>query len=673
MEGTNDNSEQNPLKSAEIDISSMDKIVKAYETALKSNLELLKGLQDIDKQVFSIAKNFGFTNEATSGLIKSTTLATDELVKYGATQETAYKQQLAIGQTLGRNVILSVDAQKDLFLATKNSGIEAGKLAGAFKDAGISLFNVGENTNKIINAAREMGVNANAVTNAVVTNVKMLNQYNFEGGVSGLAKMAANAAMLRVDMKDTFNFAEKIYNPEGAIQMASALQRLGVTQSALLDPLKALDLAENDPTELQNQIAQLGLQFGKLNEQGNFELFSYGKRQLRELAKETNIPFDSLVKMTTQTAELDSKLSKIQFPTELFKNEEQKKQFANLTELKDGKVMIDVNGTLQDVNKVLSEQVAGKKNVDELLQSLKPKTAEQLANAQLGATERLTIAIESLKNIAPRALARTDGGQAILNLSVTSMEKLASVLGTQIKVGTDKVIPEINKFAKDIQPDLDKLIKGEGGLSDLITVFGKVGDTFKNIGEKLDGLIKPFNDSILNLGENFNSKGLKDSMEKLKKSFDDYAKQYPESKQFIDEAKKKLTGNDVLVTKDSEIQLNPEDTFVAGTGLGFLKDLIKPNSQPALIESISATLGIDSNKMRDMVKQTSEVSSVKNQSPTEVTINFKMSLDVSGTNSQSIDTNKLIMVLNDQGVKEKLVQVTREVLTERGQKIMYPS
>jgi len=219
MQVTGENQEQNPLKAQEVDISSMSKIVDAYKNALISNTQLLKGLQDIDKQVFSIAQNFGFTNEATRGLIKSTTLATDELVKYGATQETAYKQQLAIGQTLGRNVILSVDAQKDLFLATKNSGIEVSKLAGAFKDAGIYLFNVGENTNKIINTAREMGVNANAVTNAVVTNVKMLNQYNFEGGVSGLAKMAANAAMLRVDMKDTFNFAERIYNPEGAIQI----------------------------------------------------------------------------------------------------------------------------------------------------------------------------------------------------------------------------------------------------------------------------------------------------------------------------------------------------------------------------------------------------------------------------------------------------------------------
>ena len=38
--------------------------------------------------------------------------------------------------------------------------------------------------------------------------------------------------------------------------MAAAMQRLGVAQSDLLDPLRLMDLSANDPTELQNQIVQ---------------------------------------------------------------------------------------------------------------------------------------------------------------------------------------------------------------------------------------------------------------------------------------------------------------------------------------------------------------------------------------------------------------------------------
>jgi len=39
--------------------------------------------------------------------------------------------------------------------------------------------------------------------------------------------------------------------------MSAALQRLGVTQSELLDPLRLMDLSINDPGELQNQLVQM--------------------------------------------------------------------------------------------------------------------------------------------------------------------------------------------------------------------------------------------------------------------------------------------------------------------------------------------------------------------------------------------------------------------------------
>jgi hypothetical protein len=113
--------------------------------------------------------------------------------------------------------------------------------------------------------------------------MESMNKYNFQGGVDGLAKMAAQASSMRIDMKTTLNFAEGLYNPEKAIEMSSALQRLGVTQSDLLDPLRLMDLSLNDPTELQNQLVQMTEQFVQLNEKGQFQIAPGQIRRLREI------------------------------------------------------------------------------------------------------------------------------------------------------------------------------------------------------------------------------------------------------------------------------------------------------------------------------------------------------------------------------------------------------
>ena len=77
----------------------------------------------------------------------------------------------------------------------------------------------------------------------------MMNRFNFQDGVMGLTKMAAQASMLRFDMSKTADFADKVMNPQGAIEMASAFQRLGVMAGDLVDPFVLMDKSINDPQD----------------------------------------------------------------------------------------------------------------------------------------------------------------------------------------------------------------------------------------------------------------------------------------------------------------------------------------------------------------------------------------------------------------------------------------
>jgi hypothetical protein len=671
QEGTNPSQQSSPLQPA--DLTSLDKIAAALSKATLSNLDFLKGLQEIETRSFGIAKNFGLTKSEIDNITKATVTATEVLIQYGASQDTAYKQQLEIGKVLGRNLILGTEAQKDLFFASQTSGQAADKIAGSFKNAGFSLYDTGKQMNTVVNTAREIGVNATIVSEKVLQNTSLLNKYNFQGGVEGLAKMAANAAALRIDMGDTLKFAEKVYSPEGAIEAAAALQRLGVAQSDLLDPLKLLDLAENDPTELQNQIAEMSKQFVKLNKDGNFEILPGAKKQLREIEQVLGFGAGELSKMALSSAELDTKLSKIKFPD--FATEEQKKLLANITEMKDGQLQINVNGEMEDVAKVL-EKNSTEEQFKKLLEQGEKKEPQDLVKLQLSSTDNLRISIEKLTNVLPRALAKTSGGAALLDISVKSMESMAALLEKGINKAKDNLIPGMSDIAVTLDKTLTSLFNQKdytGVLSKTASVFGEIGGILStNFKEPLTKLGESFTNVFSALtSANVSTYNFTTSITNAKTAVDNLIKAFETPNISLTESLERIKqkAEDTIITPNGEIELLPQDTIIAGTGLEFIKDLIKSPIQPKAIENIK-NIGVDPIEVMKMVKN--EITSTT-KTPSEVTVNFKMSLDVSGSNAASIDTNKLMMVLNDQGVKEKIIQVTKEALTERGQKILYPS
>jgi hypothetical protein len=105
---------------------------------------------------------------------------------------------------------------------------------------------------------QSVGLNAKTVMGDVTNNMEQMNRFQFDGGVQGLAKMAAQSSMLKFDMKQTFAFADRVLDPECAINMAAAFQRLGVSVGNLTDPFALMNESINDPTGLQNSLARVG-------------------------------------------------------------------------------------------------------------------------------------------------------------------------------------------------------------------------------------------------------------------------------------------------------------------------------------------------------------------------------------------------------------------------------
>ena len=356
--------------------------------------------------------------------------------------------------------------------AAEFSGQEAGVLANNFKGVGINLADVGDEMAKAANYAKSVGVNVKAVMGELVTNINKLNTFNFEGGVQGLTKMVAQSKMLGINMDDVFRKAEDLLNPESAIEFSSALQRLGVQSSALLDPLSAMDMALNDPAALQNEMVKVSQQFTRLKADGSgFEILPGAKLQLREVAKSMGMTADELANLSIKSADLDMKMSQIRFPG-FAASEEDKMLIANMAQMKDGRAMVTIAKEGGGTDEVAVEDLT-----DKQLEKLKEeqadqnKTAEELARDQLNVLEEIAASIKGTGQGISMGAASAGAVQRMTNLTNELRRTVTSVVAE--KVTTENVRGAISPIASNLE---EGVVQGvaQGDFKAAFDVFSKL-------------------------------------------------------------------------------------------------------------------------------------------------------------------------------------------------------
>jgi hypothetical protein len=329
-----------------------------------------------------------------------------------------------------------------------------------------------------------------------------MNQFNFQGGVEGMAKMAAQAVNLRVDMTKTLDIAKGLFQPEKAIEMAAAMQRLGVAQGDLLDPLKLMDLAQNDPAELQNQIAQMSKQFVQLNADGHFEIMPGAKRQLMEIGKELGYNNGELERMALGGAELEQKMGKIKFPE--FATKEQQEMLANITEMgANGDMKINVEGEEMDINSAIEKFGTSPESFEKLIEASRPKTMEELAEQQLSTQASIDANIAAIRNRTGYGMARTKVGTQAEDAMRTVAKKTTQVLGGEslssknigkvVGGGIENFITSVNNGT----PVLEALATAAQGVETffkgtLIEVTDNTAKSLKELGESTNPLLQFF-------------------------------------------------------------------------------------------------------------------------------------------------------------------------------------
>jgi hypothetical protein len=190
---------------------------------------ILNALGNLDREATKIVKTFGISKERAGELTQTVADAIPKFVDMGLDVGDVAETMKTLGESMNTNMMLSSDVLADFAATAEVTGVKQGELATKFRDVGFSIASVGDQMMDVVKIAQQAGTTVAAVSEGVVGNLDKMNLYNFEGGVKGLAKMAAQASRLGVNMQSIFTVVDKVFNPEGAIEFAASLQRLGVT------------------------------------------------------------------------------------------------------------------------------------------------------------------------------------------------------------------------------------------------------------------------------------------------------------------------------------------------------------------------------------------------------------------------------------------------------------
>jgi hypothetical protein len=385
----------------------------------------------------------------------------------GATANDAAKIIDEVSRNSRKNVIASSDSLKELLETAKVLGQSPEQFIGKLTDVGIQFGQVQENLEGSVNYVRSIGMNTQQIMEDVVDNSKMMNQYNFEGGVLGLTKMAAQSAMLRVNMTATSGLAEKVFDPEGAIEVASAMQRLGVSMGTLSDPFALLDASINDPAGLQKSIADVAARFTIFDEKSkSFKIDPGGIRQLKEISKATGVAYDDLTKMGLAAANSGEIMKQLSFAGSL--SEDDKMYVASLSQMGDGgeyEIKVKNEEGKEEFRKLsdLSE-----KQLKETIEASKsaPKSMEDIARAQLSAGEIAANNLAAIRQNMVGGIADTRGIRELPELTRGLTETVANALRKTLPQ-KDQVTGVTDDIANKFGSNLVDVLQGKKSFEDV--------------------------------------------------------------------------------------------------------------------------------------------------------------------------------------------------------------
>ena len=331
---------------------------------------------------------------------------------------------------------------------------------GEFEKVGLgadkTIKTLGDSATKLTS----LGLSARKVTDLLQSNLGKLNEYGFKNGVQGLETMAKKAAEFRMEMQSTFTIADKVFNPEGAIDLVANLQVLGGAIGDFNDPLKLMYDATNNVEGLQDALIKASGSLATYNSvQGRFEVTGINLRKSKEMADALGISMGELNKISIAAAERTQATTAL-MSTGLVMKDEDREFLTNLSRMDGGEMKIMVPKSLMDSLGIKEQSLALKDLLPAQQKILLDNKAafeqmnpKNMAMAQLTETQQISRGVDVIVALAKIRVAAMGKGaaQGAFGKEIAEFKKAVNTFDVNsLNIPTKK---EAEKFGAEIRTD----------------------------------------------------------------------------------------------------------------------------------------------------------------------------------------------------------------------------
>jgi hypothetical protein len=373
--------------------------LKLFSSLAAQSGEAVIGQLKAESELLSeVNSKVGISGELSDGLRKDMVAASVAASEYGVFLKDIGDLYTGMSEKSGKFAIINRDLiEKSVPVATALSKTmaEYAETINEFEKVGLGM----DKTNKLLEQtavkSNSLGLSAKKIAGEIQTSIGKLNEYGFQNGYKGLEKMAQKAVEFRMEMSSVTAIADKVFSPEGAIDMAANLQVLGGAMGDFNDPIKLMYDATNNVGGLQDALIGAAQGLATYNqEQGRFEITGVNLRKSKEMAAALGISMGELGKTAIAAAERSSAA------TALMSNafdipDDQKEFLTNMSRMQDGEMKIVVPESLMDkfqgkneiaLDSITKEQATA---LAEYQKNFEKMDAKSIAMSQLTETQEL--------------------------------------------------------------------------------------------------------------------------------------------------------------------------------------------------------------------------------------------------------------------------------------------
>ena len=261
---------------------------------------------EVEKVIRSNNQSLGIAGVLTKQIENNIIAAGTASMRLGFSEKEIVESFKDFIEEYNRNPLLSEDELQRITTVRQAFGVGAEKIFAINKQYGQSIedtYNFIDDVNK---STDKFGLNSKKVLTQIQNQISLIDRFNFKNGEKGLSNMVIQAERLGIKLEAVAGFAEKVMNPEGALDTAAQLQMLGGEFAKIGDPFQLMYDSSNDLESFSKKIGNLAKNTAFLNkETGQFELNPLDMRRLRVGAEITGQSLEDITKQAKLLAKED--------------------------------------------------------------------------------------------------------------------------------------------------------------------------------------------------------------------------------------------------------------------------------------------------------------------------------------------------------------------------------